>query len=181
MSTSRFRTGVLSSHISHVYDVAFSPDSQWLATASRESIIRLWNVKVHNVLKLNTVTPRQIATHTSWVNQVEFSPDGKYLASASHDTTIRLWDMERNEEAIVLRGHKDAVVSFAFSSDGRLLASVGKDKILCIWNIEKQQLLMSIQDEEWINCVTFSPNGCYLATGNGTGLVRVWGINQNIS
>ncbi len=64
--------------------VAFSPDGQWLATASDEKFARIWEA----------ATGREVArmTHEGFVNHVAFSPDGRWVATASDDGTARVWE-----------------------------------------------------------------------------------------
>ena len=66
----------LKGHTNWIYDAAFSPDGQTLATGGWDQTIRLWNVasaKQRAVLR----------GHQTEVFAVAFSPDGAMLASCS--------------------------------------------------------------------------------------------------
>ncbi|KAJ5740251.1 hypothetical protein N7493_000123 [Penicillium malachiteum] len=65
--------------------VAFSPDSQLLASASSDGTVRLWN-------PLTGRQQQKLEDHTEGVNSVAFSPDSQLLASASDDCTVLLWN-----------------------------------------------------------------------------------------
>jgi WD40 repeat protein len=78
---------VTSSHRDCVHSVAFSPDSKFLASASRDRTIKIWNTATLVCLK-------SLEGHRGDVNSVVFTPDGKLLISASDDMTIRVWGTE---------------------------------------------------------------------------------------
>jgi hypothetical protein len=76
---------VLAGHEDAVWDVAFSPDGAWLASASMGNTVRLWPVGAA------ASEPLVLRGHELAVNAVAFSPNGSWLASASDDNTVRLW------------------------------------------------------------------------------------------
>ncbi|MGH3837074.1 MAG: TIR domain-containing protein, partial [Pseudonocardiaceae bacterium] len=79
----------LTGHTSDVYEVAFSPDGQTLATSSGDMTVRLWDIRTPYL-------PRPLGTligHDDVVRSVAFSPDGHTLATTSADGTVELWDI----------------------------------------------------------------------------------------
>jgi len=98
--------------------VTFSPDEQYLATASLDGTARVWEV----------ISGGEIArmTHDQEINGIGFSPDGKYLATASDDHTARVWEIISAQE-IARVIHNDKVNAVAFSPDGKLLATASGD------------------------------------------------------
>ena len=81
----RRERAALTGHTSKVEAMAIAPDGTWLATASMDRTVRIWD----------PVTGRERAAltgHTSEVTAVAIAPDGIWLATASHDQTVRIWD-----------------------------------------------------------------------------------------
>ena len=79
---------VLRGHSDLVWDVAFSPDGNHLATASFDGTTKLWDVS-SGPDQGNEITT--LSGHAAEVIGIAFSPDGKYLTSVSWDGTLRVY------------------------------------------------------------------------------------------
>jgi len=103
-------------HSWEVTAVAFSPDGNWLASASNDKTLKLWDVA-------NGREVRTLSGHTDSVTSVVFSLDGRLLASGSGDRTVKVWDVATGRELRTISGHTDIPRVLSFSPDGRSLAS----------------------------------------------------------
>jgi WD40 repeat protein len=85
LSTTR-EVQALRRHSGPVLALAFSPDSQRLASAGSDGRIELWDIRtLQDVLSLKA--------HQGWISALAFSPDGQMLASfGRNDRTIKVWD-----------------------------------------------------------------------------------------
>ena len=116
---------MLEGHKGRIWSVAFSPDGKWIASASWDGTIGLWQPNGRNI--------RFLRGHNGLVWDVAFSRDGRTLASSGDDATIKLWDLASMQESATLHGHDGPVSSVAFSPNGNYLASAGGLTVR-LWN-----------------------------------------------
>jgi len=136
----------LPGHEGDVTELAFSPDSRWLATGSSDQTIHLWNLRVIPP----KAKPLVLRGHTGYITQLCFSRDGFWLATGSTDGSVGLWDMSvlplsqpifLREYGAGLRHQADVMVSaLKFSNDGHWLLR-GCDKGVLMWNLQAQELI----------------------------------------
>jgi WD40 repeat protein len=168
----------LTGHKNGVFNVTFSPDGKYLATASKDHSVKLWDAATGDEI-------RTYRGHTGTVYSVCFSPDGKRLASASEDRTIRIWDAGSEKELLRLEEHTSDVYQVVFSPDGKRLASGGSDKFVILWDAASGKVLHKFKGHtNRVVTVSFSPDGkrlasaCGTSAGNGTtdsgGEVKLW-------
>ncbi|PSN58949.1 hypothetical protein BS50DRAFT_682534 [Corynespora cassiicola Philippines] len=158
----------LEGHEDSVNSVAFSPDSQRLASASRDNTVKIWDPASGECLKT-------LESHEDWVNSVAFSPDSQRLASASRDNTVKIWDPASGKCLETLEGHEGGVNSVAFSPDSQRLASTSRDNTVKIWDPASGKCLKTLEGhEDWVNSVAFSPDSQRLASASDDKTVKIW-------
>jgi len=111
-----------------VGDVRYSPDGRWLATASDDNKIRLWNTTDYSL-------EQTLVGHTNFVNGVVFNPDGSLLVSGGHDRKVGIWDVQNGEALKFLEGHQNAVLRVAINPEGTLIASISWDGTVRLWGV----------------------------------------------
>jgi WD40 repeat protein len=78
-------------HKDAINDVAFSPNGDYVATASKDGSVKLWKFPADNEnddIYLN---------HEGDVQSVAFSPDGKLLTAGSFHGIILVWDVKTGD------------------------------------------------------------------------------------
>lgn len=140
--------------------------------------------------------------HSGPVYSTKFTPSSTHIVSASEDTTIRLWDVKSLENTVVFRGHTYPVWALDISSQSQYFASGSQDRTAKIWSFERSyplrilaghtsdvdvrfttiptlQLSFNLyQFFQSKQCVTFHPNGLYVATGSADSTVRMWSVTD---
>ncbi len=78
---------VLSGHVDVVKKAKFTPDGQYIASASEDNSVRVWDVNnAEQIWKYES---------DSYFLSCSITPDGKYLAASSRDGTIKIWDLKK--------------------------------------------------------------------------------------
>ena len=136
-------------------DVDFSPDGEFIVTASDDSFVRIWNASTH----INT---RSVLAHTGSgdVTSVSYSPDGMYVAAGLDDDTMNIY-YSSNLTSVhgpisVDVGSGDYVNDVEFSPDSTLVAvSIGRSGNQ---GTNGQVFLIKVLDGLKLNANGFNPN-----------------------
>jgi WD40 repeat protein len=98
---------------------ALAPNGEFLAVASKDRTIQLWDLRTRTITGV-------LLGHQDQITALAFSPDGKTLGSASWDRTVKLWNVAVAQEVASLEAHQGRVNCLAFSPDGTVLATGGE-------------------------------------------------------
>jgi len=158
-------------HEGSVQAIALSPDGRYLATASQDYPVRVWEMT--NGREVARLEHERVVTAVHIDMSVAFSPDGHYLATASGDHTARVWEATSGREVMRLT-HQDLVWTVAFSPDGHYLATASADHTARVWEMTSGREVTRLPHEREVRVVTFSPDGTSLATASQDCTARVW-------
>jgi WD40 repeat protein len=87
----------LQGHGDIVSSVAFSPDSQYVASGSSDGTVKIWETG-------SGACVETLPGHGDKVSSVAFSPDGQYVVSGSWDGSAKIWDASSGACVKTLRG-----------------------------------------------------------------------------
>jgi WD40 repeat protein/serine/threonine protein kinase len=183
-------------HEKMIASLAYSPDGKWLASASADGTVKVWDAQ--------TGAPRYAPfPHIDRANSVAWSPDGQWLASGDQSGKVYIWDAPTGGQVHALEGHKSAIYGVAFNPDGKQLASAGSNGNMRVWDLEpwlknlkrrkedpKKQRSPNPTKPRVVQSLTgaigaalsidFSPDGRYLACGGSNGTARVWRLESGV-
>ncbi len=161
-------------HSQLVRSVAFSPDSQWIASGSQDGTIKIRDLsrilrEEREILRHNLEEPN---IPESPIQSIAFSPDGNYLASVSFNGSIRIWDWRKNRiihrlaEPSKKKGIQSSTPKVSFTPDGKTLASNSKDDVF-LWDVLTGKRLNTIKTSNTVSTFTFSSDEKTMAVVSG--------------
>jgi len=124
--TGTWQQPILFSDPEHGRALAWSPDSQLLASAGMDGITKVWSLATHEeAFSLNG--------HAAAITALAWNSDGNRLASASEDGTVKLWELETRQDVLTLPAQ---ALALAWSPDGRRLAIAGNnlESVVQVWD-----------------------------------------------
>jgi len=154
----------LSKHTNIVWNLAFSPNGQLLASASNDGTALIWDWKNATVLKILNF-PAQVVS-------VSFSPDGQILAIGGVDEpqgqvqNAAIWTFSVGSwESSIKFPEYINVVTLAYSLDGGTLVGGGTSRNVQVWRTSDGASIFTLNHPHQVAKVAISPNGSTVATG----------------
>lgn len=154
----------LEGHTGTVWQVAFSPDEQTLASVSADGNIRLWSLdgQALDVLECNGNPLLDLA----------FSPDGQQIVAVDADGALHLWG--RNGALIrTWQAHRQPTRAVAFSPDGQYLATASEDATTKIWDLEGNVVMNLNGDIGGFQALLWTAADQIIA-GDEKGKIHIW-------
>jgi WD40 repeat protein/DNA-binding SARP family transcriptional activator/class 3 adenylate cyclase len=160
-------------HRLDVNSVAFSPDGEYLVTASWDGTAKIVD-RSGRVIRVLRERESEIS-----IRDARFSPDGLLVATAAvvglggPGTSVKIWDWKRGE---VVRRINANASSLDFDPRGHRIATAGSEGPVQIWNVESGTTPEFVLEglSGGVTDVTFSPNGSRVATAGYDGTVRLF-------
>ena len=146
-------------HTQGLSDIAWSFDSVYLASASDDTTIRIWNVEnvrpptffvVEFLTRMKGLTHKLLKGHTKWVFCLNYNPASNLLVSGGCEGDVRIWNVARGKFVFILcpqpcahvcllgkcmktlHAHLDYVTAVHFNRDATLIVSCALDGLMCV-------------------------------------------------
>jgi len=195
----------LEGHTDKIWDIDVSADGRFVASASHDGTLRLWDIFTEPAPRPPPSESRGEAeglnaslesgegrvlldVSPQAVRSVAFSPDGRFVVlglakgqSSNPDYSLRLLEVETGREVRRLAGHQDVVGDVAFSPDGRLILS-GSNGIAILWDAASgEQVHRFIGHAASVVAIAFSPDGRLAVSGAVDGSLFLWDAERGIA
>ncbi|XP_020581444.1 periodic tryptophan protein 2 homolog [Phalaenopsis equestris] len=159
----------------HYFDVncvAYSPDSQMLATGADDNKVKVWTASSGFCF----IT---FSEHTNAVTAVNFMANNHCLLSASLDGTVRAWDLFRYRNfRIFTTPSPRQFVSLAVDQSGEIICAGTVDSFeIFVWSMKTGRLLDILSGHQGpVHGLMFSPTNAILASSSWDKTVRLWDV-----
>ncbi|GJJ12550.1 hypothetical protein Clacol_006793 [Clathrus columnatus] len=159
-------TTLILEHANEVWDLRWSNNGEYLATASADKTAIIWRIGANRQSTGRECVPEHVLTGDSEpVNSLAWSPDDETLLTCS-DQVIKMWKVKTGVCFKDLRGHTEIVTAVEWLHDGSGFISAGMDSRIIFWDNQGKQR------DAWENVpirvtdIAAAPNGSrFIAVG----------------
>ncbi|GMH19781.1 hypothetical protein Nepgr_021622 [Nepenthes gracilis] len=127
---------ILQAHNDEVWYLQFSHNGKYLASASKDQLAIIWEVKENGEVFLR----HMLVGHHKPVLTVSWSPDDRELLTCGQEEVIRRWDVHTGECLYVYEKPGVGLVSCGWFPDGKGVLSGVTDKSICMWDLDGREL-----------------------------------------
>lgn len=157
---------VIDAHKSHVNDVLFTSDSQYLLSAGMDNIVQVWSIPDWEKVKT-------IKGHSKSVNSLSLTDDDTILATGSTDKTLKLWSFPEGAE---IKSIDKAAESAIITPDGKYVATTFNNRIQ-MRSVDRGEIFFTVEEHKRkAHTFDFSPDGELIATGGLDENILIWEV-----
>lgn len=173
--TEPFETNLLA--LTHVFDLAFSPDGRFIAAPLQSAQIEVFDVEGHFVAKSVTMaTPGLVA----------FVPEFGLLVGTSkygRTTSMMRFPATATEAALDLVGayglpgehHTNSMTALAKARNAPLAVTASLDRTVHYWDLEKRRCTASFSGHaDAVFDADITADGAWILSASGDGTARLW-------
>jgi len=160
----------LEKHTDEVWYIKFSHNGKYLASASKDNKIVIWDV-------CDEMKATKILTgHIAPLSFLAWSPNDSMILSCGNDNMVKLWDTETGVCTRTFSKHTDSVTACAWFPDGKHFVSGGIDKNIFMMDIDGNEV------KTWtcarINDLAISHDGKYMIVICQEKKIRIYNLED---
>jgi WD40 repeat protein len=160
----------LEGHAGQVLDIDYSPDGQWLVTASQDHTARIWRAATGKSIG--------VLPHDAAVTMAMFSPEGRWIVTGTADRVIRVWDAASRKKVSEIDIRPKELAGFALSPDGNFLVAASEEHTADVFETTTGAKLAELTGNTGpVRSPQFSPDGLRIVTADLDGQVNLYAFN----
>ena len=172
ISTKQF-SSKFTGHTGIINSAVFSSDGKRILTASKDGLVKLWDIEGDSCLKT-------YSGHKNNVLYATFSPDETLIASASTD--IRFWDVETClckdsilEKNMYYRPIDELLYrTIDFTSDGKYILTAG-DNTIKLWDLKTLEVVKTYEESSTIvSGASFNDDEKLIISSSWDNSCKIW-------
>jgi WD40 repeat protein len=157
-------------HPASVTATAWSPCGAWVATATTNGVVRIWNSTSGQILW-------KLSRHKQPVTSVGWSFDGQWFLSSSWDSRVVVWNATSWKATKTFKQHQGAVTSAVWHPSELLVASGSWDRSVLVWQAPSGSVVANLTGHAgWVRAVEWAPEGKRLASASLDHSLIVWSV-----
>lgn len=158
-------------HTQYISSIDIHPKGSYLATASGDYTINLWD--------LLSLKVKAQFSNDSVVWSCKFHDTGDFLLSCTDEGLIKLYDLNVCTQRSIYRGHTDSVNKINFQPFTNYFASCSSDKSISIWDMRMGLTVQTFYGHlNSVNDVVFNARGDMLYSCDADGIIKAWDIRK---
>jgi WD40 repeat protein len=162
----------LEGHTKQVRDISYSPDGQWLVTASEDHTARIWRAA--------TGKSMAVLPHDAEVIMAMFSPGGRWIVTGTTDRVVRVWGAASRKKVSEIDIRPKELAGFALSPDGNFLVTALEEGIAEVFETRTGARVAELTGHTGpVRSPGFSPSpdGLRIVTAGLDGEVNLYAFN----
>ena len=169
---------VIDANVGAVRQIAYSANGQWVAVASSNGSVFLFDSITGYLLKEINMGGD--------LTSLTFANEDRVLLVTSSAGVATVWTVEElmalstengaePTPAVTFSGHDGSVTDVAVSTTNKTVVTSGADGDILLWDMDNGQLIRRLGGHEGqVNAVTISEQGTLIASAGSDGTVRLW-------
>ncbi|MEQ6119981.1 caspase family protein [Reichenbachiella sp. MALMAid0571] len=162
----------LKGHNNIINDLAISADGKWLATASADQTLGLWDIST--IASSSSITARGfLKGHSGIIQSVDINQNGSRIVSGGTDGIVKAWNTADLSNITFIDGkvHLDKIRKVLFTPDGSKIISGSEDGDIVVWTNAGRFLSKLDNIPSAVNSLAVSKDNKYLVVFSRKGVV----------
>jgi len=153
--------------------VKLSSNVRFIVSGGADGELRIWELR-------NREMASHLKEHVGKVTEVVLFPNDQFAISCSRDRCLLTWDLRTEKRLTHHREKHGGINTLALHSNQTTVVTAGQEKTMTIWDLRMADAVDTIELDEELMTVEFSPNDRYLATAGTGQTVKIWDFEQRM-